>query len=212
VLLVIACAGLGAVMAGRLGHTVAYVEVVRFVPAGTRLSAADLGASDLSGSGGLSAVPVSALSEMLGRRAAVSLEPGSLLVAGDLASGSASPVPRGEALVGAALDPQQLPSTLEVGDRVLVVLGGAAGTGSTVGGAGGGAGAPTRGGSVGLAGGLAVGDVEALYPIGSNGPAGASGASDLVTLEVPASQAAAVTQASAAGDVSLAEIAGGAGS
>lgn len=216
VLLVLGCAGLGAAVARDLGRRTPYLEIARFVPGGSRIVAADLASTPIAGGGtgthALATLPTSMEGSVLGRRAAVPLEPGTLLVPADLATGPA--VPAGQGLVGATLAADQLPPTLVAGDRVLLVLGGGASTsGSGVGGAGAAAAgtAPAGGllpGGAGSGGSLGVGTVEGVSSISAGGVAGAGGATELVTLEVPIADAVAVAEASASSEVSLVEIGG----
>ncbi len=212
VLLVLGCAGLGAAVAHDLGRRTPYLEIARFVPDGSRIVGPDLASTPIAGGGTgaepLAALPSSMEGSVLGRRAAVPLEPGTLLVPADLAAGPA--VPAGQGLVGATLAADQLPPTLVAGDRVLLVLGGGA---PTSGGGAGGAGAAQAGtapaggllpGGTGSGGSLGVGTVEGVSSIA----AGAGGATELVTLEVPIADAVAVAEASASSEVSLVEIGG----
>ncbi len=230
VLVVVVCTALGAIAGGRSSSRVAYLEMARFVPQGAMLTAADLESSTLAPLQGLAVLPTSDVRDVVGRYATVSLVPGTLLAAADVSS--LGPLSPGEALVGAVLAGDQLPPTLAVGDRVLVVLGGqtvgaptagsptsstgstgpaataAGGTGSAgspagPGGSNGHASATTTGALGGAAGDavLATGTVTDLFAGGSS-----TGNAEVVGIEVPSADASAVAQASAAGDVSLAEI------
>ncbi len=102
------------------GHKTAVLVVTRTIEAGQPMTGGDLGQASVSVPAGLSTIPVSAASQLAGKRAAVTIPAGSLLTAGDV-SGS-SPVPPGDAVVGIALKPGQLPSVgLVAGDQVMVV-------------------------------------------------------------------------------------------
>jgi hypothetical protein len=100
------------------------VFVVRHrVAAGEPLRPADLGTVAVDASLPAPVVTASQRDQILGHRAAVTLMPGALLVRDQI--GESTDV-SGTALVGATLSPGQYPSTLEVGDRVLVVTSDAA--------------------------------------------------------------------------------------
>ena len=102
------------------GHRVSVLAVARAVPVGAVLGRTDLSVTRVSISGG-QAIPVSEASSVVGRRAAVGLVPGSLLVAGDVTSRSAPPP--GLSVVGVAVKPGQVPAGgLVPGDAVDVVF------------------------------------------------------------------------------------------
>lgn len=89
---VVLVGGFATVAAGlvaRSDHTVAVLAVARPVAAGQVLTTSDLRVARISGSG-LSAMPASALSSVVGETATGALQPGTLLVASML---SRSPVP-----------------------------------------------------------------------------------------------------------------------
>lgn len=219
VLVVVACTALGALAGGRSSRTVAYLRVARFVPQGAKLTVADLESTTLSQLQGLTVLSAADAGQVIGRYAAVSLVPGNLLAAADVSS--LGPLSPGQALVGADLAGDQLPPTLSVGDRVLVVLGGqgvgapagsasisSAGTGSATGAATSGtSGTPSAGATSGGLGGVASGAVLATGTVTDLFAASASsGTAEVVGIQVPSADAAGVAQASAAGDLSLAEI------
>jgi hypothetical protein len=202
VLLVVTCAGIGATLAARVDHRQSYLAVGRFVPEGAVVAPGDLTTVDMVASSGVTIIPAAEEDAVAGLRAAEPLPAGSLLVPADLTR--ASPLPADEALVGASLSPDQLPSGLANGDKVLVVLSSASGlpagdeaTSSQ--------GNATPGGSTPQTS-FGEGIVYSLT-IGATNATTGEAASDLVTLEVPLSDAAGITAASAAGDVSLAELA-----
>jgi len=214
-LTVLLCTALGAAVATRTNDRHAYLAVARLVPEGDLLVGTDLRSVSVTPAPGLSALPVVDAGAVLGRRASTTLEPGTLLVASDL--GGAAPLAAGAALVGTSLSPNQLPLGLQPGDEVLVLLGGpsvateaaasAADTGAAGSTADTGAGGSTAGtpGSLGGASGVLARGV--VTSIGAPGPgaSGAGGGED-VTIDVPEGSAASVAAASAAGDVSLAEV------
>ena len=117
------CCFLGALAFGalhlRLDRRSAVLAVARPVAAGQVVQAGDLRVVRAPSIGGVSPLAAKAESSVVGRPAAVSLVPGTLLVQGDLGSGSL--VGAGQAVVGAALKPGQLPGVLRPGDRVWVV-------------------------------------------------------------------------------------------
>jgi len=225
VLVVVACAALGAEVAAQVDHRQGYLAVATYVPQGSVITTGDLAVVSAGLSEGVQAIPQADLRTVLGRRASEPLEPGSLLVADDLTTDV--PLPVSDALVGTSLSTDQAPSGLDPGDVVIVVLSGTGspvGTGDTSGSASSATSSSTgasasvsssgRGATAGSAastGVLAVGTVYALALPSANDPAGTS-SDETVTLEVPRTDAEAVAAASAAGDVSLAEVSAKAGS
>jgi SAF domain len=205
-MLVVVCAGLGAVVSGRAASRSSYLAVTRFVPAGVPISAPDLGTVSLPPTPGIAAVTLGELDAVLGRRSAVALEPGDLLVPADVASGPG--LPAGRALVGASLATGQMPVELAPGDEVLVVAsatGGPALSGDTSLGAGAGSRLVlARGTVVSTSAGAQSSDGQG--GLGAGGAGGAGGT--VATLDVPEVDAPAVAAASSAGDVSLVVIGG----
>jgi len=212
VLLVVGCAAVGAEVATRVDHRLGYLAVAAYVPQGSLISPSNVAVVDVGLSDGVQAIPQGDLPTVLGRRASEALDPGSLLVPADLTT--VVPLPASAALVGASLSSDQAPTGLGPGDVVIVVLSGS-GTNLPTGAGGATAPASASGSGSGSAGGgdtgatpagvLAVGTVYAVaLPSASDSAASAS--DETLTLEVPKADAAAVTAASAAGDVSLAEI------
>jgi hypothetical protein len=117
-------AGLGA-LAGAwvftsFSHRVTVLEVTRDIPAGTRVTAADLAPEAVSVSSGVKTIPARQESQATGEVAAVSLVAGTLLAPADLTS-ALVPGP-GQQLVPVALKATQLPASgLVPGEQVLVV-------------------------------------------------------------------------------------------
>jgi len=223
--IVVICAALGAVVAGRVGHRVSFLVASRRIPVGVTITASDLATIQISPAPGLDAIPASRAAEVVGHRSANPVDPGALVVPGDLATGSG--LANGEALVGAALADNQLPSGLGSGQVVLVVLSGTSGTSGSPGtGAGAASGtvpassAPQVRSGAGRSGVhpapsptappgtvLATATVTGVEGTPSSSATSATGpTSVIVTLEVPEPAAPAVTAASAAGDVSLAVV------
>jgi Flp pilus assembly protein CpaB len=193
-LVVVACAAVGAAVAGRSGRTEAVLEVARPVATGIALGAEDLEVVDLVPSPRLRVVPATALGSVVGQPARVPLVPGALLVPGDLGAGPR--VPPDSALVGTSLAPDEVPSGLAPGDEVLVVPSGAGQPAGELASASDPVGSSLRPAV------LAQATVIAVEQPGTTSPTG----DELVTLAVPRSAAADVAAASAAGDVSLAEL------
>lgn len=168
------------------------LALARAVPVGGVLTAADLTTARVASDPALAPIPVQEASQVIGRRAAVALVPGTLVTAHDLTSGPA--VAPSSASVGLDLKAGEVPAGLAPGDAVLVV--------ETNGTSPAGPGAPATAGQP--AGGPTVlVDRAAVLEVAP--PAAAAGSSDTtVTIEVPAGLAAAVATAAAAGDVALA--------
>ncbi len=222
VLVVLACAAAGADVALHVDHRGQYLAVAAVIPQGAVLVPADLSIVSLDTARGLAAIPAAQSGLVLGRRATEPLAPGNLLTPSDV-TGSV-PLPDTESLVGASLSADQAPQGLEVGDSVLVVLSGSASLTSGIASSSSGLSgtesptsptSPTSPASPAQSSSspgqaqslvLATGTVYALWSAATSSQAGSSN-QELVTLEVPKSAAPAVTAASAAGDVSLAQIA-----
>ncbi len=97
-----------------------YLAVARTVQVGAQLTADDLATVQLNTVPGLSPIPASRLQQVLGKRAAVTLVPGSLLTDAQLTDRPL--VGAGQRQVGVGLPPSRLPaSTLHPGDRVQLV-------------------------------------------------------------------------------------------
>ncbi|MGH9294112.1 MAG: hypothetical protein ACRD0B_02170, partial [Acidimicrobiales bacterium] len=192
-----------------IDHRQSYLAVDRFVAEGSVIAPADLRPVAIAAVGGLDLVPSGDAVRVVGERTDAALFPGSLLAFGDVSGGGPPP---GEALVGTSLSAGELPATLQVGDPVLVVLGTTAGSGAPTGPSSGAGSTPLSGSSPSSAGTtgdrsgvLASGVVEDLVA----SPSSNTGGSELVTLAVPSASAPAVARASAAGDVSLAQLPAG---
>jgi hypothetical protein len=101
-------------------HQVSVLVMAQTVNQGQLIKAADLTQVSLAVSGGLTPIPVSDAPELSGRRAVVTIPAGSLLTPTDLTT--SSPIPAGDAVVGVALKAGQLPSPgLVPGDQVMIV-------------------------------------------------------------------------------------------
>ena len=110
-------------------HRADVLAAARDIPAGTRITAADLAPVPVSAGSGIKVIPARQESQAVGEIAAVSLRAGTLLVPADLTA-TAVPGP-GQQLVPVTLKASQLPASgLAPGDQVLVVATpGAAGPG-----------------------------------------------------------------------------------
>jgi hypothetical protein len=119
VMLVIGCSAVSASLVLSSGDTTSVLTVVRSVPVGGVVAAADLGTADISGSG-LTAVAAADRDQIVGLTAAVDLLPGTLL---SDAMVTRDPVPGpGQAVVGLSLKPGLLPEAeLRAGTSVMLV-------------------------------------------------------------------------------------------
>jgi SAF domain len=178
------------------GHRVPVVAVVQPVNQGQQISSSDLGQVEASISGSVHPIPYSAVGSVVGKQAAVALVPGSILTAGDVSS--ASRLPAGDAIVGIALKPGQLPSAGVVpGEQVMVIQTGLPGSPAPA------FSSSTQSNTVGVL--VPRADVYDVAP-----PSAASGQStQLVSVEVAEQLAPAVSVAAAAGQVSIVVIAPG---
>ncbi|MGO9559052.1 MAG: SAF domain-containing protein [Acidimicrobiales bacterium] len=191
-------------MARRGARLTRYLVLSQSVPAGAVVEGPDLQGVELSSPVGVSAIPVTDASQVIGRRVSETVVAGSLLVVGDFLGG-ASPS-TGDALVGTSLQPNQVPSSLQPGDDVLVVLSSTSGssTGSST--------TPAAPGAAAVIGSTPVvlgrGTVFALTGGGSaaSGTASESTGVESVTISVPSGSASVIAAASAASDVSLVEV------
>ena len=205
-LLVLASAAIFASIYTSADHRVPVLMVTSTIHQGQRITAADLGTTELASSGRLSPIPVSSASELSGTWAAVTIPAGSLLARGDVSS--SRPLSSGSAVVGLALKDGQLPSNgVEPGDQVMIVQTLAAGSvlpaGADSSGTGA-TGATSDGddfGSVSSAGVLVA--QATVFDTATPSASTSSGATELVSVEVPPTLAAAVATAAAASQISL---------
>lgn len=186
--------GLFVLLYASAGHRQPFLAVAREVPAGGIVMAGDLATARVGSDAALVPIPAQEAAAVVGRRAAVTLVPGTLLTAGDLAAGPV--VGTSSASVGLDLKAGEVPAGLSPGDPVLVVE--TNGTGS-------GAGQPATGGLAQTAPGpeVLVDRATVLSAVGPSASSGSGGDTE-VTVEVPAALAAAVVTASSVGDVALA--------
>jgi hypothetical protein len=102
-----------------IDHRMAVIALAQNVTAGHQLTADDLVVVEVSTSPGLSIVPASQESSVVGRTVATNLVAGGLLVLAEL--GSPVSVRAGEAIVAVDVHQGSVPSTLQPGSHVLVV-------------------------------------------------------------------------------------------
>ena len=181
------------------GHRVPIVAVVQPVHQGQQITSSDLGEVEASISGSVHPIPYSAVGSVVGKEAAVALVPGSILTMGDVSS--ASRIPVGDAIVGVALKPGQLPSAGVVpGQQVMVIQTGLPGSP-----------APTFLSSSSSPGstssqpsgvGVLVPRAE-VYDVASPGSASGSSPTQMLSIQLPQNLAPAVSVAAAAGEVSV---------
>jgi hypothetical protein len=104
-----------------LGKTYQVLAVTKEIPRGTAITASDLAAVELpTGPTLLKPVPADQLAQMEGKVAATDLSPGQLLTTASAVDELGPPA--GQSIVGVALAPNQMPTTiLKPGDAVRVV-------------------------------------------------------------------------------------------
>jgi hypothetical protein len=181
-------------------HEVPVIVVTQTIQQGQLISGSDLGETSVAVTGGVVPIAVANAPELSGKRAAVTIPAGSLLVAGDVAG--APPIATGDAVVGMALKAGQLPASgVGPGDQVMIVE--TANSGST---ADPSASADAASGNPAPSTGVLVPEAT-VYDVNSPPADSSSGASELVSVEVSDTLAPAVTTASAADQVSLALLA-----
>lgn len=119
--LLIALGGLGAAFAvTSVRATGTYLAVARQVSVGTALTADDVRSVQVAGGVGLSPVPASKINDVLGKRAAVTLVPGTLITMDQLTDKPL--LGPGQQQVAIGLKPNQVPAKeLRPGDKVLLV-------------------------------------------------------------------------------------------
>jgi SAF domain len=110
----------------RADHRVPVLLVTATVPAGSVITANDVGTATVAAGPGVQVIPARQLSQVIGLVAATSLQRGTLLAPSELTSKPA-PAP-GQDLVPVAVKPSALPASgLAPGDQVLVIATPAAG-------------------------------------------------------------------------------------
>ena len=110
----------GAWLVNGAGDRQSVLAVVRAVPFGSVITAADLTRAQVSHDATVATVPASDLAQIVGRVAATDLTPGSLLTRSAVTD--VGPPAAGQVLVAIAVPPSRMPAgSLQPGDRVLVV-------------------------------------------------------------------------------------------
>ncbi|WP_444949538.1 SAF domain-containing protein [Micromonospora ureilytica] len=119
--LLIALGGLGSAFAvTSVRATGSYLAVARPVEVGREISAADLVTVQVAGGQGLRPVPAGRLDEVVGKRAAVALLPGTLLTLGQVTDDPL--LGPGQQQIALGLETAQVPAReLHPGDKVLLV-------------------------------------------------------------------------------------------
>ena len=119
--LLVALGGLGSAFAvTSVRATGSYLAVARQVPVGNEITADDLVTVEVAGGQGLSPVPARRLNEMIGKRAAVTLAPGTLLTESQLTDKPL--LGPGQQQISLDLEIGQVPAReLHPGDKVLLV-------------------------------------------------------------------------------------------
>lgn len=185
VLVVVVCALVVASLASSSGGRTGVLVVTRLVPAGARISSADLASTGVAAGPRVSGVRASDLSQVVGQVATHDLVPGTLLVRTEMAP--AGSIDRSEAVIGLAVKDGDLPGTLAPGDHAEVVSTPASVPGASA------AGTDT----------VAPGTVLVPDAVVRSVAPGSDGQSSLVSLAVPLPDAPVVAGANAAGAVSL---------
>jgi len=104
----------------RADHQVPVLLVIAQVPAGSVITANDIGTTTVAAGPGVQDIPARQLSQVIGLVAATSLQKGTLLAPSELTS-KLAPAP-GQDLVPVALKPSALPASgLAPGDQVLAI-------------------------------------------------------------------------------------------
>lgn len=111
----------GAALYMSTGHRVSVLAVAKPVAAGQVITADDLSIADISTDPMLSPITAGSKQNIIGKRAAVALVPGTLLVPGDLSN---SPLTTADSqTVGLSLKPGQMPGQkLAPGQKVVIVF------------------------------------------------------------------------------------------
>jgi hypothetical protein len=197
-LLIVVCASAVAVFTAHAGHRKAVLMVVRPIKAGAVIETADVSETSVSVGAAVHVVPAADRSRVVGHVAAVNLVPGTLVSLDALATGPR--LSAGDAVVGLALKPGQLPSELHPLDVVMVVRTGSAS--STEGSASpADSGAPRASSS---SPGTVLVPSAQVYSVDQS----ADGQSTNVSVVVSRSAAPAIASASAAGEVGVVRVGG----
>lgn len=212
VAIIMTCTALFVVIYLHSTHLVAVIAVTQEISQGDLVQASDLRQVDLAPATGVRTVPVSAAQQVIGRPAAVTLLPGTLLSPEEI--GGAQRISKHDAVVGVELKPGMLPASgLTDGEHVLVVLTGPVGAAVSSGsnqsssGSAGSSDGSSESGSSSASSSPTV--ITTATVVGINENPDGSGSGDLAaSVEVPASDAPLVADSSAAGQVALVQIGG----
>jgi hypothetical protein len=214
VAIIMACTALFVVIYLHSTHLVAVIGVTQEISQGNLVEASDLRQVDLTATSGVQTVPVSAAQQVIGRPAAVTLLPGTLLTPEEI--GGSRRISSNEAVVGVQLKPGMFPASgLINGEDVLVVLTGPVGSAVSGGGdqnSSGSGSSPNSDGSSGSGSSstsTAPTVISTATVVGVNDNPDGSGSGDITaSVEVRASDAPLVADSSAAGQVALVQIGG----
>lgn len=119
--LVIACVAAFTGLYARAGDLVSVIAVAHTVPQGATVTANDLTVVRMSATTGVASIRASDAAEVVGRRAAEQLEPGTLLATDELVTRFAPP--SGKSIVGVAVKTGQIPASgVSPGETVDVIV------------------------------------------------------------------------------------------
>jgi hypothetical protein len=125
VLLMVGCGLIAAVLQMRATSKTSVLAIAHQIPAGQVVKSSDLSTVEISGGAGLSAIAARDQAAVVGKTAAVSLMPGTLVTRNQLAVSTS--VTKGKVVIGLALKAGQVPTShLKAGDDVLVMATGPA--------------------------------------------------------------------------------------
>jgi hypothetical protein len=202
--LVVVCASIAifADLYASADHQTPVIIVTQTIEQGQLIAGSQLGEATASISSGVTAIPVADASELSGHRAAVTIETGSLLTPEDVTT--APPIASGDAVVGLALKPGQLPAAgVEPGDQVEMVQTASPGTPlSSVPTSSSSSTSASQSSGSGSATGVLVPQAS-VFDVEVPSSNSSSDASLLVSVEVSSTLAASVSTAAAADQISL---------
>jgi hypothetical protein len=191
-LVVATCAALFALIYVHSSRLVAVIGVDRSVPQGQTVEVGDLRQVDVSLAAGVEVVPVTDASQVIGKRASVTLLAGTLLSPSDVES--VWQLAAGQAVVGVDLKPGMMPATGVVpGETVLVVLTSPSGTAIS---------STASSGTSGSGSSVPPSVIATATVVGDASDDSGSGAT-VVSVEVPLAVAPLVADSSAAGQAAL---------
>jgi Flp pilus assembly protein CpaB len=207
-LLVFASIAIFASLYSSSNHRTEVLVVTRTIQQGQVITGADLGRAAADLSTGVTPIPVAEASQLAGRRAAVTVPVGSLLVPADLST--SMPLAANLSIVGLAVKVGQAPAAgVSAGDEVMIIqtgipgspVTGALAASSSTGDSSTSASADPSGAGSGATG-ILVPEAR-VYGTAVPPASSSDGVTELVSVEVPRDEAAAVTAAATAGQVGL---------